>query len=210
MVGGGISAALPLKCLLQSQIYGSFFVNMLTPFFAIVVTAVLIGPVLVCKRIHEAVRASRPPRRPPVEKVRICHCCRTAKLESWEQGVWHKEQIQKEHGIFQPGPRFIAVLVFVLFGIYPTLVKSIFSIFRCRCVDVLAAAQLDIVVSLPAALAHACPRSTKLLYSPPPPLRDTLNTASQSAAVVFSRTTTPYNAGLGGTHALSLLRVRAA
>ena len=42
-----------------------------------------------------------------------------------------KQERKKEHGIFQPIPRFIAVLVFVLFGIYPTLVKSIFSIFRC-------------------------------------------------------------------------------
>ena len=131
IVGGGISAALPLKCLLNSQIYGSFILNMTTPLLAIIATSFLIGPVWACKRAHEAIRASRPPRRAPLEKVMICCCCKRAKLESWEKGVWMKQELKKEHGIFQPIPRFIAVLVFVLFGIYPTLVKSIFSIFRC-------------------------------------------------------------------------------
>ena len=131
IVGGGISAALPLKCLLNSQIYGSFILNMGTPLLAIIATSFLIGPVWACKRAHEAIRASRPPRRAPLEKVMICCCCKRAKLESWEKGVWMKQERKKEHGIFQPIPRFIAVLVFVLFGIYPTLVKSIFSIFRC-------------------------------------------------------------------------------
>ena len=45
--------------------------------------------------------------------------------------MWTHRQMKKDTGRFQPGPRFVAVLVFVLFGVYPTLVKSIFAIFRC-------------------------------------------------------------------------------
>jgi len=129
IAGGGFSSALPLKCLLNSQIYATFAVNMLTPIAACALTAVLIGPVWLLKRIQEAVRASYPPPHAPIEKVRVLCCCRTKKMAEWERKMW--QQQRKEREAFQPGPRFIAVLVFVLFGIYPTLVKSIFSIFRC-------------------------------------------------------------------------------
>ena len=129
IVGGGVSSALPLKCLLNSQIYGSFIVNMATPFIAIAVTAVVIGPVWACKKLQETIRASRPPRRAPVEKVRVCCFCRSKRLELWEQDLWEMYEAEKVTSLFQPLPRFVSVLVFVLFGIYPTLVKSIFSIF---------------------------------------------------------------------------------
>jgi hypothetical protein len=129
IAGGGISSALPLKCLLNSQVYGTFGVNMLTPILACALTAFLIGPVWLVKRLQEAVLASYPPRRAPLEKVRTICCCRSVKMAEWERKMWMQQQ--KERQAFQPGPRFIAVLVFVLFGIYPTLVKSIFSVFRC-------------------------------------------------------------------------------
>ena len=131
IAGGGISSALPLKCLMNSQIYGAFVMNMITPLAAITLTGFLIGPVFVCKRIQEAMRASHPPPRPPDEKVVFFSCCARLKLEQWERGTWLKQQSQQDKGTFQPGPRFIAVLVFVLFGVYPTLVKSIFGVFRC-------------------------------------------------------------------------------
>ena len=129
IAGGGISSALPLKCLLNSQIYGTFVMNILTPIFACALTALLMGPVWIAKRVQEAVLASFPPPRAPIEKIRVLCCCRTEKMASWERKMWmHK---RKDRVTFQPGPRFVAVLVFVLFGIYPTLVKSIFAIFRC-------------------------------------------------------------------------------
>jgi hypothetical protein len=85
IAGGGVSSMLPLKCLLNSQIYGSFFVNMLTPWLAMFSTGLLIVPVWSCKRVHEAIRASRPPRRAPEEKIRVCCLCRSMRLESWEK-----------------------------------------------------------------------------------------------------------------------------
>jgi hypothetical protein len=69
IAGGGVSSALPLKCLLNSQIYGSFMLNMATPILACFVTALLIGPVWIAKRVIEAMRASRAPRQAPKEKV---------------------------------------------------------------------------------------------------------------------------------------------
>jgi len=130
IVGGGVSSALPLKCLLNSQIYGAFLLNMLTPLLACGVTALLIGPVWIGKRVYEAMRGSRPPRKAPREKFLVL-CCRWEKMEPWETDMWMLRQKSKDVGRFHPGPRFVAVLVFVLFGVYPTLVKSIFSIFRC-------------------------------------------------------------------------------
>jgi hypothetical protein len=88
IVGGGVSSALPLKCLLNSQIYGSFMLNMATPILACIITALLIGPVWIAKRVIEAMRASRPPRQAPKEKVNILCCCRTETLEEWEKKMW--------------------------------------------------------------------------------------------------------------------------
>ena len=131
IVGGGFSSALPIKCLQNSQIYGSFLLNMATPFLAACLTAVVIGPIWICKRASESMRASRPPRRAPNEKIKALCCCRRTKMEEWERNTWLAVRVKKDRSVFKPVPRFIAVIVFVLFGVYPTLVKSIFAIFRC-------------------------------------------------------------------------------
>jgi len=131
VLGGGFSSALPIKCLMNSQIYGTFILNMVTPLLAVLATSVLIVPVWLLKRACEAMRASRPRRRAPMEKIEVTQCCRRAATATWERDTWLLNQKRKERQPFEPAPRFVAVLVFVLFGVYPTLVKSIFSIFRC-------------------------------------------------------------------------------
>jgi hypothetical protein len=131
IAGGGISSVLQLKCLMNSQIYGTFMLSMMTPIIACTLTAILIGPVWFIKRVQEMLRASYPPRRAPIEKVNVLRCCRKERMEDWEKKLWLHARTRNDREAFRPIARFVAVLVFVLFGIYPTLVKSIFSIFRC-------------------------------------------------------------------------------
>ena len=131
IAGGGISSALPLKCILNSQIYGSFILNLATPPAIALLTALLIVPVWVCKRAQEAERASRPPLSAPTTKLNVL-LCRCEQVTAGERYVWlHARTSSSARSKFRAGPRFVAVLVFVLFGIYPTLVKSVFSVFRC-------------------------------------------------------------------------------
>jgi hypothetical protein len=116
---------------MNSQIYGTFMLSMMTPIIACTLTAILIGPVWFIKRVQEMLRASYPPRRAPIEKVNVLRCCRKERMEDWEKKLWLHTRTRNDREAFRPIARFVAVLVFVLFGIYPTLVKSIFSIFRC-------------------------------------------------------------------------------
>ena len=65
IVGGGVSSALPLKCLLNSQIYGSFLLEYGdTRSSRALLPALLIGPVWIAKRmmrrcVHRAPRDKR-------------------------------------------------------------------------------------------------------------------------------------------------------
>ena len=131
IAGGGISSALPLKCLLNSQIYGTFILNLMTPPAVALLTALLIVPVWVCKRVQEAERASRPPLKAPRTKINVIACCKQQPVAFAEGKVWLDVRRKNLGSVFRPGPRFVAVIVFVLFGIYPTLVKSVFAVFRC-------------------------------------------------------------------------------
>jgi len=129
IAGGGVSSAVNLKCFLNSQIYGAFIMNMFTPPIAAILTIILIAPVAIGKKLEWAVVNSSPAARPPREIVNIFFKRRT--ILPWEKGMMQQVLDNEATARFQPVGRFIAVLVFVLFGVYPTLVSSIFEIFRC-------------------------------------------------------------------------------
>ena len=129
IAGGGVSSIVNLKCFLNDQLYSTFMLDMLTPLIAAGLTIVLIMPVYIIKQVEWAIIHSAPPARPPREVTTLLLKQRT--ILGWERGIMQKELDMAAKERFKPVSRFIAVLVFVLFGVYPTLVSSIFTIFRC-------------------------------------------------------------------------------
>ena len=129
IAGGGISSAIQLKCAIGSQFYGSFMMNMALPFIAAAVTTVMIGPVAIWKDVMYQIYAAAPEPKPPREVFTMA--CRRRKIQDWEYKAMMNDLVRNKLQRFQPFSRFVAVIVFVLFGIYPSLVKSIYAVFRC-------------------------------------------------------------------------------
>ena len=130
IIGGSLTAALPLKCILKSQLYGSFVVNIFTLPGMALVTMIIIAPVWLGKVVYSRYTAGTPLPAAPTTKRTVC-CCRTRLTTVWERQIWTNTQMKGREGHWQPISRLQAVIVFVLFSIYPTLVKSVFSIVRC-------------------------------------------------------------------------------
>ena len=60
-----------------------------------------------------------------------CKCCSVPRSEE-EQGAWRAEEaVRMQRPAFAAGQRLAAVLVLVLYSLYPTLVASTASIFQC-------------------------------------------------------------------------------
>ena len=127
VAGGSITSMLPIKCALNSQIYGPFLLNMSLPIVLIVVAALFLIPKTFgenCRRKQRDGREAPPfkgklnlPRR-----LAVCKVLRTPMTSN---------DIQEWHGKFHPMARLSGVVTFVLFSLYPTLVASIASLFNC-------------------------------------------------------------------------------
>jgi hypothetical protein len=127
VVGGSVTSMLPIKCALQSQIYGPFLLTMALPFLLLSLAGLLLIPKYLGEK---ALRKKRVGQNAPRFKVR-CNlprcigCCRAmrkpmtaADIEEWRSP-------------FAPTQRLAGVAVFLIFSLYPSLVAAIASIFNC-------------------------------------------------------------------------------
>ena len=62
-VGGGIMLALPMKCLLETQIYGSFVFQMCLPLFAFIAVAIVMIPTTIIQRARTKVAIKKDEKR---------------------------------------------------------------------------------------------------------------------------------------------------
>ena len=127
IIGGSITSMLPIKCALQSQIYGPFLLTMVLPFLLIGIASLILIPKTWCEK---KLRWQRIGKESPVYKGKF-------NLPRW--AAFHKKlrvpmtesDVTEWRGDFQPSERIAGVAVFVLFTLYPSLVASIASIFNC-------------------------------------------------------------------------------
>ena len=127
VVGGSFTSMLPIKCALESQLYGPFLLNMLLPLLGLGVAALLLIPKTLIERKKRAMRAKLPMpsfqgRGPIPDTLAVCKVLRKP-MDKQRRAEWHAP--------FLPSQRFSGVAVFVLFTLYPTLVASIASMFKC-------------------------------------------------------------------------------
>jgi hypothetical protein len=127
VVGGSFTSMLPIKCALQSQIYGPFLLAMALPFLLLALAGLLLIPIYLGKK---AMRKKRVGQNAPRFKVR-CNlprcigCCRAMRKPMTAA------DIEEWHSPFAPTQRLAGVAVFLIFSLYPSLVAAIASIFNC-------------------------------------------------------------------------------
>ena len=127
VVGGSITAMLPIKCVMESQIYGPFILTMALPFILVAVASLFILLRALCEK---KMRKQRQGKEPPRFKGKM-------NLPRWI--AFHKklrlpmteDDIKEWHAEFQPAERISGVTVFILFTLYVSLVASIASLYNC-------------------------------------------------------------------------------
>jgi hypothetical protein len=119
VVGGSVTSMLPVKCLFGSDLYATFLLNMASPLIFPAMTYSVILPVWIIKTIQHRFLISAPPPPPPT------------KLNAYQRKQWLEKKMLQRRPPPPPSQHWQAWSVFILFSIYPTLVKSIASIFRC-------------------------------------------------------------------------------
>ena len=127
VVGGSFASLLPVKCLLGSQIYGPFFLNMFMPFIVLVISCVIMVPKMLIERKLRYDRRDQPP---PVfkGKLNLPRCVARCKIL---RASMTKKDVDAWRAPFRPLSRLAGITVFTLFTLFPTLVSSIASIFNC-------------------------------------------------------------------------------
>ena len=133
VVGGSFTSMVPVKCALNSQIYGPFLLNMALPPILIATAALLLVPKTIAEiYVRKGRNAMQPSDAPPYKgKYNMPRFiagrmpCRKARK------AMNPDDVAEWLDRFHPGQRLAGVTVFVLFGFYPTLVASIASIFNC-------------------------------------------------------------------------------
>ena len=145
IVGGSVTSMLPIKCALQSQIYGPFLLTMLLPPVLLGLAGLLLIPTTLVERAMRAERAGRdaPTFTTPLHLPRCIVCCKALRkpMTAAETEEWYSP--------FAPMQRLAGVAVFVIFSLYPSLVASIASMFNCT-------APIDAVQYLVADLTVRC------------------------------------------------------
>jgi hypothetical protein len=253
-VGGGLMLALPMKCLLESQIYGSFVFQNLLPLFAFIIVAVVMIPTKIWRRmmIKRSIQKDAklygrfkrfaavadgtatwevvdfvPPRFEPRINCYKCAggltntialmvpCCRQTPSEGYienaqrdfegkpalapthrpfcdvqertmsgcpryallgcctckgcripmtkeEQGAWRAERaVRMQRLDFKSNRRLVAIMVLVMYSLFPSLVRSAASIFNC-----VRASYLRVVPDLLSMCAHLPPSPSLSLPLP--------------------------------------------
>ena len=127
IVGGSFMSVLPIKCALESQIYGPFLLNMALPLLGLGLAALLLIPKTLVEQKKRVLRSKLPMpsfqgRGPIPDALAVCKVLRKPTSQQ-QRAEWQSP--------FFPSQRFSGVAVFVIFTLYPTLVMSIASIFKC-------------------------------------------------------------------------------
>jgi hypothetical protein len=127
IVGGSVTSMLPIKCVLESQIYGPFILTMSLPFLLITIASLLLVPRAFCEK---KLRTQRQGKEPPRFKGKM-------NLPRWM--AFHRKlrlpmtEDDKTEWLadFNPVERISGVIVFILFTLYVSLVASIASLYNC-------------------------------------------------------------------------------
>ena len=127
VVGGSLTSMMPIKCAMNSQIYGPFLLNMAIPFILVALAAVLLIPKTIGEKLLRKCRAGRQAPRfkgkyNVPRRLAVCTLLR-APMTAGDVTEWHDT--------FHPTQRLAGVVTFVLFSLYPTLVASIASLYNC-------------------------------------------------------------------------------
>ena len=111
IIGGSLTSMLPIKCALQSQIYGTFLLNMSLPLILLVVAALIMIPTALVQR---RMRRRRGARAAPVFKgVAIIPRCLA--FHTLMRSPMTADDIVEWRGPFYPAKRFAGITVFLLF-----------------------------------------------------------------------------------------------
>ena len=129
VVGGSITAVLPLRCALGLGYYGTFTLNMALPWIILALAAIVLVPKTIGMH-HEFERCRSTGQEAPAYKGKfgLPRCLAFFRFTRKEMDI---ADIEEWHTRFKPARRFAGVAVFVLFSMYPTLVASIASMFNC-------------------------------------------------------------------------------
>ena len=111
IVGGSVSSLLPIKCALDSQIYGTFLLNMALPPTLLAITVLIMIPTAL---IEDRRRHRRKDSPPPVFKG-IAGIPRCLAVHTLLRSPMDDDDIAEWRGPFSPNKRLSAITVFLLF-----------------------------------------------------------------------------------------------
>ena len=127
IIVGSFTSMLPVKCALQSQIYGPFLLNMGMPLIMLAIAAVILIPKALGER---CMRDRRKGRQAPPFKGKFNLPRRLVVLTALRDPMAAAD-VAEWHAPFKPSQRISGVVVFILFSFYPTLVASVASLYNC-------------------------------------------------------------------------------
>ena len=111
IIGGSLTSMLPIKCALQSQIYGTFLLNMTLPLILLVVAALIMIPTALVERRMRRGRGALPA---PVFKG-VANIPRRLAFHTLMRSPMTADDIVEWRGPFYPMKRFAGITVFLLF-----------------------------------------------------------------------------------------------
>ena len=143
--GGSLTKLQPISCTIggEWQAYGGFILNMSMPPVVLSVAALLVLPTWLIigarqrKRTIEDAPTFGPKYGLPIIVGTMCGHLRRAATEG-EKRTWAAN--------FDPRSRFIGVAIFILFGLYPSLVGSVASMLNCVTVNETAVLIADVSI----------------------------------------------------------------
>jgi uncharacterized protein (DUF486 family) len=121
IIGGSVTSVLPIKCMLGSQVYATFVMNMCIPLIVPLIAVIFLVPARIVSHYTTKKRLTQSP---PVWKTaaqgpRIAgfFTCMRRPMEHGDKVKWGAP--------LDVVSRLVAVQVFCLFSLYPTLVRSV-------------------------------------------------------------------------------------
>ena len=120
IVGGSFTSLLPIKCALNSQIYGPFILNMSAPPAALIAAAVLMIPKYLLER---KIRKARADAIAPVFKGKF-NLPRMLAVHTLLRAPMTATDVTEWFGTFRPLERIAGVFTFLLFFLYVVAISS--------------------------------------------------------------------------------------
>jgi hypothetical protein len=127
IIGGSFTALLPVKCAMNSQMYGPFLLTMAMPPVLLLLSCMLMIPKLWYeqRQLKMKLRGGVPKFKGRFQLPRALVPCRALRLPMTRNDA--VEYTKR----FRPSFRIAGVAVFLLFSLYPSLVAKLASIFNC-------------------------------------------------------------------------------